>query len=453
MPQCKGFKANGQQCSRFINEGIYCYQHIDKIKKISRKKVTVKKTKERISNKTTKFTENTRRNSKKKISRHSKVYISPMLTQTITDKPHSTPPVYIPDKTQSTSKVQHPKIYEFKSKIVPKNIQGPTYITYLKGDIGDGVMRKFLLLGDVHKKTNTSCVGDSMTLANFFRFLGESSNNTIDLFVESEYYSPSTSHTSFDKFPDTFLTDLQKDFVSCLSGTKNNCHEPMRIHYSDTRSIGTSDISFTTYMRFFIMRDIVKIRWPDTTEIESAIQISLDSARLGKNKLLSLPTNVREKFENIVLQRVRIALFEFYHNSENRKLFQLFEKVMDGYLTDSRSEDEKVSEFIHIQSQFQMPLILASQFLLDAYFLYRVLKRTSQRISERPQYALRHGETMTKITGYFGSKHVWNIRDILIEFGLKMEFEYGTANFSQIDTEKQCIPFQKIYKSVEDFVS
>lgn len=77
----------------------------------------------------------------------------------------------------------------------PEFIEGPVNFIYLKGDPGDGVKSKVLLLSDLHFSIKPCEVNTAMSAANFCQYVAErSAPQVIDLFIESFHhgslYSP-----------------------------------------------------------------------------------------------------------------------------------------------------------------------------------------------------------------------------------------------------------------------
>ncbi len=435
MVECKGLKKDGEKCSRNVKIGSYCFQHSKPQKTSSIKAIHEK---EEIKTKHSIKKETRKKESRKKERESTRAISNKKILQTI----HPTK-----EKNPKKTRIVHGSIVtDFKSNIIPNNVEGPMYATYLKGDIGDGIMRKFLLFGDIHEKpVFKPCRGDSMKLPDFFRFLAESSSVIIDLFLESEFNNEFT--TPLEHYEESYLNDVQKAFAACLSGNKQLCNEPMRIHNIDVRDLKGSPLSITTYVRAFgkdpKLLHTNGIRWPSSNEVELAISDSLKDARLGEDKLKYLPDTIKLKFDKLILA-MKSKLRRFYRS---KKKYHLFQKTIKTYRDLSVSIEDQIKSMINIERRIVRKFLD----LLDLYFLNRLFKKTSSRKAERPQYALKEGESITRMVCYLGASHVWNIKDILMkDFGFTLEFEWGAKNLT--DTYIQCIPFHEIQYAIQDFV-
>jgi hypothetical protein len=349
----------------------------------------------------------------------------------------------------------------------PQNIEGPVNFIYLVGNAGDNIIRKVLLLGDIHNP-ETSCESRStMQVADFLRYVAKQLKPTIlDLFIESEF-STSTQEVElpFEEIKGRYLRNLKYELRDCLTRDKSYCDEAMRIHYIDTRRANRDIHSFGGIYtllenilhkrNFDTVEEWGSIKWPKRKDIEKTVKYTFDTVRLSNTKLSTLHPAVKDKFMRIIYTPIFNNLAAFYSNESNKKTFKTIKNILQriSQHTTSLSRDE----YNFIQD-FTTDCIEVYSYVMDMYFVSRLLKRTTIRQGERIEVALHPEEAITRIIGYVGFFHSLQIRDMLInmDFQLVSSFDNGIEKIKKRtgrlpEEIKQCIPYTLISNTIDDF--
>lgn len=349
-----------------------------------------------------------------------------------------------------------------------KYIEGPISFMYLKGDPGDGIIRKILLLGDYHLPGIRCTSTETISVANFCRYVAARTSTIIDVFIESFFEDPLVGY----KIPEEekegkYLANLQFEFRHCLRSDKSLCDEPLRVHYIDPRYIIKNQDVFSLFLIEQFVEGVLhptnifnrgiwdQVRWPEGQEIERMARVTIEDARLGDNKLLSIDPSIRQNFKDMVLAPIIQRINAFYRDASNRDLFEQIRFIRQQALTTRQPIDDDTP-----MEDFKLRLIMLKASLLDAYFVYRLLKRATKRRPQLPKVALKQGEPTTHVIGYTGAFHTFGIRDMLYRLGFEILAKEDNNNIElagkseekrlQKDID-QCLPYNSIRKSVDDF--
>jgi hypothetical protein len=353
-----------------------------------------------------------------------------------------------------------------------KNIQGPVNFIYLKGDSGDDVERKVLLLGDLHIP-EISCPSEegNVSLIEFFRIVAKSMpSKIIDLFVESFYDTEDNIYESSENREEKeghYLGNLRLVLSPCLKRDKSQCSEPMRVHYIDPRGIfpnAKENPSSLIVMERLFRRLLPPpnlhtklyslVRWPEDSEIKDIAIKTLKDARLSNDKIQSIDSKIRQKFIDVVISPLMQKIILFYEDMSNYNTFTRIMRTAYNvrFFGASFSEDENKTI-----KDFYYKIFDIRTTILDAYFVYRLFKRATSRKSDRPRLALTPGQAITHVIGYTGVAHVCRIRNILLEMGLSILDEGDYNNMKERtrfdNNVVQCLPYSLIKNSIDDFTS
>lgn len=366
------------------------------------------------------------------------------------------------DTNFSSSEVKENKLEE------PVNIEGPVNFIYLKGDPGDGVQRKVLLLGDIHSPEIAYPPNSSINIANFCRYVSQRTPQIIDIFIESFYEGPQPSFSlPQEEEQGKYLSNLIFTFRNCLRRNKSLCDEPMRIHYIDTRYLIKGIELFSLFLIESFLRNVLDpvnifetglwdlIIWPYDNEIENIARLTIEDARLTDIKLLSIDSSIRQKFKDIIITPIIQKITAFYRDTSHRDLFEQAKQIRQKAI--ETKTEISIQEYV-IVSELKTRIIILKSDLLDAYFVYRLLKRATNRKAELPKIALKPGEPTTHVIGYMGAAHTFGIRDMLYKLGFNILGKEDASNIEITDKNKQlrenvvqCLSYDSIRKSVDDF--
>lgn len=356
----------------------------------------------------------------------------------------------------------------------PKYIEGPVNFIYVSGDPGDGVTRKILLLGDFHNPAiacpPASHVGENISVANFCRYVANRMTpRVIDIFIE--WFYDSTGPRFFlpeEEKKGKYLDNLRFTFRKCLKKDKSLCNEPMRIHYSDPRLLMKSKelYSFHIIDAFLTSvldpRDIFEggiwdqVRWPQEKEIEHIAKLTLEDARLTDAKFQSLDSSIRQKFKDVVIAPILQKIISFYRNTSNRDLLKQIKAIKANVI---KTKVPLTMDQLVLINGFKFDIVFVKAPLLDAYFVYRLLKRaTTAHEPALPKLALQPGEPTTHVIGYLGAMHTFGVRDILYRLGFEISKQEDKNRLEIAIKTKvpsrnivQCLAYSSIKKSVDNF--
>lgn len=314
-----------------------------------------------------------------------------------------------------------------ETKMDKNVIQGVLDVSYLVGDPGDGVTRKILLFFDINKRF-TPINGNAMTMANLFRFI--STKKCIDLFTQLPLIDYSSVGES-DSYMSDFLNEIKKD----------PDQEPMRVHRVDIRSNISKD-SFI-YNLFLYLSDIAngkecvewKQSWPTEDEILSEVNLIIEGARLNASRLWTM-YKTRDKFITIIIIPLMVKWTDFLSDETNKNQFSLLQ-----------SENG-----VTLAKEMLLKINLLYSESMDAYFLARMLKRSS-RVGDMSSKSLQQAEPMTHIMGYFDlSSKPLEKQLILLGFKLRSE-TYNAELHDQLELGdgNQNLPFSKIDHYIRNF--
>lgn len=389
-----------------------------------------------------------------------------VLGPVITPKPATAPKLKVVKTKEEFS------LGEKKADILkePKYIEGPVNFIYLKGNPGDGVVRKVLLLGDIHIPSiscgSVTSVGENITMPDFCRYVTRRMTpKIIDIFIESPYDEGKNYFPIPEEKEGYYLDNLRHTFGNCLTKNKTLCKEPMRIHYTDTRLIlgdkRLSSIELIKMTAEAVMAGAGKgfwdeTEWPENKNIEYITTVTLDNARLTYTKLQNINSKIRQKFKDKIIKPLRENLISFLKNKDNRATFGQIKNIRANMLKDGTQISLKEKA---IAQNFFNDLIYLQSPIYDAYFVYRMLKRATNRKPERPEVALKIGEPTTHIVGYPGVYHTFQARDMLLSMGFKLK-NHADLNELEVNYKKdrtvpehinQCLDYSLMSSSVDDF--
>ena len=345
------------------------------------------------------------------------------------------------------------------------NILGPVAFMYMTGDPGDGITRKILMLADIHKRDTGCGKYASMSSAEFIRYLASKCPKIIDVFIESNFASENNPPLPNAKLiiSKNYLMDMLFDFRNCLTREKKYCNEPMRVHYADTRHIFNnveispgSYLNYLSYLTIGIQTEAGKIlQWPNSPkEIQDIVDASIIHSRLTNKRLNILHPNILFKFQEMILNPVLQKYRDFFENNNNKIMFEHINfQILQGNDINTLHNEINILHF---------NLMVIGAELSDAYAIYRMLKRTSNKEGERPKLSNKNGYT-THIVTYMGSAHVFNIYNNLLKLGMMLKgYDDKDNNFMAACDENrsderddykvnQCLKYKDIQNSVEDF--
>jgi hypothetical protein len=352
-------------------------------------------------------------------------------------------------------------------------LEGPVSFIYMKGDPGDGVLRKVLLLGDLHDPQIPCTSTSIISAANFFRYMAKrmssySDTKIIDIFIESLYDSGAFTPTHPEQEEKgQYLQNLRHIFRHCLVRNKSLCTEPMRIHYVDTRFIMNKHNSFSLHSLDAFLELILdrfsmsgssfseSVRWPKKEEIEFISRTTISDARLTDAKLYSLHEDIRQKFKDVVITPLLQRIISFYRNTTNKEEFAQIQQIR---IKVEQTKTKLTAQESVVVWKFKMRIILLMAGLVDAYFVYRLLKRATTRKAALPKLALPVGEATTQVIGYLGVAHTFGVRDILDRMGFEIISKEDKYNLEPViktgeiaDNIVQCLSLELLRKSIDDF--
>lgn len=346
----------------------------------------------------------------------------------------------------------------------PQRVEGPTNFVYLAGDPGDGINRKILLLGDLHIY-DTKCKDNSTSMIDFLRYIAFRLNSSIlDLFLEFRFVTNSEELFGQEIQEGKYIYNLIYELKDCLTKHKEDCKEPMRIHYVDTRYVNSSMSSFSAI--YIFLKNIViqstfeeieewsAAEWPE--DVEKAISISFDQARLSENKLKNISSKIREKFKQNVLQFISVKLSSFYKDRSNMRMFYKIKEIVQQSLKDKKRLSR--DQYIYILHFYEKFIKMQSHFM-DAYFVYRLLKKATDQKPDRPSLALHPGQNIKHVVGYMGNIHTFQVRDLLLSMGFNLldcsdnnELEAQFNKNGRVpDKVEQCLEYSIIKETINDF--
>ena len=383
--------------------------------------------------------------------------------------------------TSSTSPVSKKKSSKEKKVDItkePKYIQGPVNFIYLEGDAGDGIVRKVLLLGDVHEP-HTPCSANKgiglqsgeASIANFCRYIAHRiAPKIIDVFIE-EYYDLDNTRSKLysDRYlvEGDYLNNLCVDFKDCLLTDKSKCKEPLRVHYVDVRFIDQKEQLSSLFLMYNLLlltrrsfayskEDCDKAEWPDSEDVEDVAKANLLSGKLTSKKIKSIDSSIKQKFKDIIITPVLERIISFYRSKTNKESFKLIKKIRTNTIFTKKSSI--TTKDFQIVQEFENRLNHVRSFIVDAYFVYRLLKRATARKPDRHKVALKVGEPTTRVIGYEGSSHVFQTSDMLVKLGFKIIAQEDKNGMEkevrqQIMATKivQCLPYKAIKDSIDRF--
>jgi hypothetical protein len=382
---------------------------------------------------------------------------------------------------------------------VPEYISGPVTYIYLEGELSSGITQKILLLGDYHNKYyGCDLNGADITLSDFFRFIASRlAPKSMDLFLEADFWEPESGVFPVEE-QNSFLTELQTDFASCLGKNKSDCKEPFRIHNADVRDIMTHPYSLAKLYYFLISVEEDNLEemeyWlslqPDwgnqvvihtqETEEEEKEELEeegkeeleeeetkeeeeekwtnivielLDSYRLDTKRLKAIEDGLLVKVQRLLLTPLYNKLISFFQNTNNRNNYsRIVRKVKQNLNTQTSISPEIKS----LAGNLAWQILTLSNNIMELYFITRMLKRVAYKIPPRPTLALRSGTIMTRIIGYFGYGHIFNIAQMLTKIGFNIIHEGRSQHDLNVikDTTKnfnQCLSYTSIQKAVDKF--
>lgn len=349
----------------------------------------------------------------------------------------------------------------------PQYVEGPTNFIYLAGNPGDGINRKILLLGDLHRY-DTKCKNNSTKIVDFLRYIASRLNFiTLDVFLESKFKEAVLN--SEELFPikieeGKYIHNLIYELRDCLSRHKEDCKEAMRIHYVDIRYLNSTMSSFSAiyiFLKHLInetnFEEIEKwnvVEWPE--DIEKAIAISFDEARLSEEKLKNISSKIRDKFKQNVLQPIASKLSIFYKDRVNRGVFGKIKEIASHLVKTKKPLNTDAYSYI---MQFCIKFIKIQSHFMDAYLVYRLLKRATNRKPDRLEVALKPAEGIQHVVTYTGNIHTFQVRDLLLSMGFDLldysdigglEAEFA-RNGRAPDQVKQCLEYSTIKETIDDF--
>jgi hypothetical protein len=357
----------------------------------------------------------------------------------------------------------------------PQFIEGPVNFIYLVGDPGDGVERKLLLLGDYHQP-KIKCepeINKTISVADFCRYIANRMvPKIIDIFIESPFkVRDGDSQNPSKEGEGHYLINLRHTFRDCLNYDKSQCTELMRIHYIDPRLSVTTEfeplsqkllVIFVFQLmdpKFYLskrsVKSLDKIKWPEEKDIKHTTELVLKEARLTDDKLNSLHPSIRKKFKVFIIRPFLSALSIFYRSKNIRNLFYESKQIAARII---ETKTPITPEEHRIVTQLELALFKIQIYILDVYFIYRLLKRATQYRPDQRGIALKVGEPITHIIGYTGAGHTIRIRDMLLNMGfmvINQEDRGGAeilAKVKQYDGPiNQCLPYNLIRDSVNNF--
>lgn len=346
----------------------------------------------------------------------------------------------------------------------PAFIQGPVAFTYFTGNVG-GIEQKILLLGDVHVRhirCDHRC--NSITLPQFFRNLAKQCPFPLDLFIEARFQeTEEKAGGTVLGGEDNYMYDVLNAFEDCLRKNKSRCHEPMRIHYADVRPIIKYCESleiigiFLKVVEVFddpkIILDYSKARWSEPESASQIADVVMDSYRITDRRINLLPEGVRSKFINLLMLPVFNQLTNFYKDPVKYTEFNTIKDLVVEYLT----RHERIPDALKLRARALWHEVFKMQVpMMELYTVLRMLKGASERDADRANIGLHPGEFMSRIVGYFGVSHIFNLRDMLAKLGFTV---VETSDPQNIETSpdtiirryNQCFDYTLIRPAIDDF--
>jgi hypothetical protein len=350
----------------------------------------------------------------------------------------------------------------------PDYILGAVNFIYLVNDQDDSTTRKILLLGDIHAPM-TKCETGT-TMPDFCRYVASRLlPSMLDVFIESRFDTDGKSaFLPSEEKEGYYLNNLRYEFRDCLTKNKSKCDEAFRIHYIDPRKATSSDVnplalSLLSRLLSFIQYSTYEggiweeAFWPEEKDISYTVNLALSEARLTEKKFKNLGVSVRIRFKHNIIKPIVSSLNSFYRNKNNKDLFYRIKDISSRIIEKGIPLSETELELIQ---GFYIKIVKLQSPLLDAYFIYRLLKKTTSRKSERPEVALPIGDFTTRVLSYTGAGHTFQIRDKLVKMGFRIiaaedRYEMESLNNEAYTYEGdiiQCLPYSVLRGSVDDFI-
>ena len=101
-------------------------------------------------------------------------------------------------------------------------------------------------------------------------------------------------------------------------------------------------------------------------------------------------------------------------------------------------------------------LLMVNNTIIETYSIVRMLNKVGNKTPSRPSVALQPGQVMTRIVGYYGYGHIFNIADMLTRIGFTV-ISSG-KNREELDTIKvdpkkfdQCMKYSVIREAINSF--
>lgn len=193
--------------------------------------------------------------------------------------------------------------------------------------------------------------------------------------------------------------------------------------------------------------------WPEEKSIETVVDAF--SYRLDERRLNAInPPELREKVYQYVIQPTRKKIIEYFQNSTFAQVFQTIKDYISTILKTGQHLDPMIKQYAEYMAY---QTVLVANWVMEAYFIVRILKTIGNNPGPREKLGLKRGEHMTRIISYFGYGHIFNLKPILINLGFNYISGFGNEQeLNDIEDNKlqqnQCLLYSLVSDAVESFI-